>query len=272
MAVRARRLSENIRGFDISPNACTAAVKAAAVDETGTLEQIVPESDFIVLAVPPSALPVLFRQLTPLLMPETVITDTAGVKQVVMNWAGADLPASVHFVPGHPIAGSERLGVAGARADMFEDAHWILTPGESTAPHALETAKTFVERLGANSLLMDAKTHDEHFALLSHLPNLLANVLLKMAAGLEYPEAGGGSWRDLTRVGGTHPDLWTEILSYNREEMLTALSRLQADLEQIQGWLAESQADKLRDYLRRVKVLNSRGNSRITPTRESTHK
>jgi len=256
MAVRARGLSEEIRGFDISPDACIAAVKAGAVDETGPLEHLVPESDFIILAVPPSAMPVLFRQLAPLLIPETVITDTAGVKQVVGDWARLTLPANVHFVPGHPIAGSELPGIAGARADMFEGAYWILTPGELTAPHALETVKTFAERLGAKPLLMDAKTHDEHFALLSHLPNLLANVLLKMASGLEHPEVGGGSWRDLTRVGGTHPDLWTEILSYNREATLTVLSQLQADLGQIQDWLAESQTDRLRDYLRKVKELD----------------
>lgn len=252
MAMRTRNLAEYIAGFDLSPDACTAAVAAGAVNETDGLKHVVPEGDLIVLAVPPSALPALFQQLTPLLNRNTILTDTAGIKQAVMDWAREDLPPDARFVPGHPIAGSEMPGITGARPDMFEDAPWILTPDESVDPHALSTVMKWVERLGAKPQLMDAKPHDEHFALLSHLPNLLANVLLRMAAERECPEIGGGSWRDLTRVGGTHPDLWTEILTYNREAVLDILSRLQADLTQIQHWLGTGQVDSLQNYLRQI--------------------
>lgn len=252
MAMRTRNLAEYIAGFDLSPDACTAAEASGAVDETGGLKHVVPDADLIVLSVPPSELPALFQQLTPLLNRNTILTDTAGIKQAVMDWAREDLPPDARFVPGHPIAGSEMPGIAGAQPEMFEGARWVLTPDESVDPHALSTVMKWVERLGAKPLLMDARTHDEHFALLSHLPNLLANVLLRMAAERECPEIGGGSWRDLTRVGGTHPDLWTEILTYNREAVLDILASLQADLTQIQNWLTARQVERLQNYLRQI--------------------
>lgn len=252
MAMRARNLAKKITGVDLSPDACAAGVAAGAVDETGDLEHVVPEGELLILAVPPSVLPTLFQQLTPLLNRNAILTDTTGIKQVVMDWAREGLPPDARFVPGHPIAGSETPGIAGARPEMFEGAPWVLTPGEAVDPRSLEMVREWVARLGAKPLLMDAKTHDEHFALLSHVPNLLANVLLKMAAERECHDIGGGSWRDLTRVGGTHPDLWTEILTYNREAVLDILSCLQSDLTQIQHWLATRQVNSLQSYLRQI--------------------
>jgi prephenate dehydrogenase len=249
MAIQARGLAQEIIGYDISEDACRAAVQAGALHKTGTLDQVVPESDLVVVAAPPSAFPVLFQHMAPLLHQKTILTDVAGVKQQVVQWAQAYLPSMTRFVSGHPIAGSELPGIAGASPHLFEGTHWILTPTEQTDQDSLQTVSRFTERLGAKPFLMEAEMHDRHFALLSHLPNLLANVLLMLAAGLEHPEIGGGSWRDLTRVGGTHPDLWTEILMSNQEAMLPILSRLQTDLDQLFRWLAAGQEDRVHAYL-----------------------
>lgn len=198
---------------------------------TDDLAMAVAGADLIFLCTPPAAMPLLARQIAPCLAPRAVVSDVGSVKAGLTEaltsvFPPADPGRGSRFVGGHPMAGAERHGLASARADLFEGRVCLLTPLEGqTDPPAVDLVEHFWRALGAKVTRMTPRAHDEAVALVSHLPHVMAAALADYVGGLGNGAevCAGPGWRDMTRLAGGAPELWTEILSRNRVPVTNAL-------------------------------------------------
>ncbi|MEO6907763.1 MAG: prephenate dehydrogenase/arogenate dehydrogenase family protein, partial [Abditibacteriaceae bacterium] len=161
--------------------------------------------------------------------------------------------SKAHFVGGHPVAGSERVGVEHAKADLFDNATWILTPTPETPKDSIEKLQRLIEAIGAKPLVMDAVTHDSLLAVTSHLPHISASLLVHLFmqtqdnyAVVEQLIAGG--WRDSTRVAAGSPEMWRDICLANSEALIQNVDRMAEALGEVRQMLEEKNADVLQDW------------------------
>lgn len=242
LGTRQRFLAERVVGFDQDPAVLEAARGMGVIDDA----QLHPgpwlrEAELVVLASPARALVPLARSLEPFLGPQTLLTDVGSIKAEVCREL-AHLP----FVGGHPMAGSERVGVQHADAALLENAVWVLTPDETTDPAALGTVRRFVEQLGARPLETTPERHDRLVAAVSHLPFLTAVALTELVAqsgdrDLMMLLAAGG-FRDLTRVASGSPRMSRDMVVGNREALRGALAAFRAHLGELEALLEDPEA------------------------------
>jgi prephenate dehydrogenase len=217
------------------------AVRLAADLGAGRAEEPSQPVDLAVLAVPPGVVADVLVDLQGKCVARayTDLASTKGYVQRAAAAAGADLES---YVGGHPMAGRERSGPAGARADLFEGRPWVLTPTEQTAPGVGRLAVRAVELCGALPVVMAADDHDRAVALVSHAPQLLATVL---AAQLEQADEGavalaGTGIRDVTRIAASDPELWRQILATNAPAVADVLDAIGADLGRVAAELRDA--------------------------------
>ena len=236
-----RRLGATVRGVD--PRA-DAALRAGAIDEAcDDLETALAGADAAVVAVPVGALPETVARVLAAAPPGCAVTDVGSTKRAVVARNG-----DPRFVGGHPLAGSEAAGVEHARADLFEGATWYLTPTTGSSGVLLERLHRLVAGLGARPVAIDAATHDRVMAAVSHLPHVLANLLVAQATralGGETLPPTGPSFRDATRVAGAHPALWTDIYLANRDALIAALDDVAERLAAARAALAAGDRERL---------------------------
>jgi prephenate dehydrogenase len=211
------RLGASVRGWDPSAEALEAACRRGAIDEgAGSLGAAVDGAELAFVAAPVGVLPGLVREVLDAAPPSCVVSDVGSTKRAVVF-------DDSRFCGGHPLAGAETSGVAHARADLFEGAVWYLTPGAATSGVLLERLHRAVAAFGARPLSIDPETHDRLMAGVSHLPHVLANVLVAQAAsaldGESIPPTGP-SFRDATRVAGANSAIWTDIYLANRDALV----------------------------------------------------
>jgi prephenate dehydrogenase len=221
VGLAARRAGIEVDGFDADESILGEAVRRGAVAAGGALA----DAELIVVAVPVGAAADVVRE-TLAAAPQAIVTDVASTKRAL---AAIEDP---RFVPGHPIAGGATGGPARAAADLFDAATWFLTPTAATASESVGLVERFVSALGARPVRTDAVAHDRMLALTSHLPHAIANALMLAAAHEDTALAhAGASFREMTRVAGANPPLWTDILLENRDELDTALASFRASLD-----------------------------------------
>jgi prephenate dehydrogenase len=228
-----RGLGWLVVGWDPDETAGHGAVKCGAVDRlASSFDEAMVDADLVVLAGPPVAI----EEQLKMLKTETLVTDVAGVKAPMVA-AGSHL---THFVGGHPMAGRESSGPAGASGSLFRGATWVLTTDHANSAD-IEILTRLVADLGAIPVVMDAADHDEAVAAISHLPQVVASALVNRVA--RHPTAldlAAGGFRDITRIALSDPGWWTDVLVENR----TALGSLIRGLgEDLRTWadLIESQ-------------------------------
>ena len=181
-------------------------------------------AELVFCAAPVTDLPELAAAALGASGPDTVVTDVGSTKREIVAALGAD----ERFVGGHPLAGAETAGVGNARADLFEGARWYLTPTERSGGLLYDRLQRAIAGLGARPQAIDAETHDRLMATVSHLPHVVANVLVAQAAAEltrdseRMPEVGP-SFRDTTRVAGSNPAIWAGIFAGNREAVAEAV-------------------------------------------------
>jgi prephenate dehydrogenase len=185
------------------------------------------------------------------------VTDVGSVKGPILAAGDVAFPDG-RFVAGHPIAGRERSGPAAARADLFEEANWIVTPSARTDPRALERVAALWHGVGASVIAMEPAWHDEVFAAVSHLPHLVAYALmdavLAMPRGEERLRFSAGGLRDFTRVAASHPRMWRDIFLMNRDQILKALTAYRAALEGLEAAIRGGDGDALMARLSQARV------------------
>src|SRR3954471_12636337 len=257
VAARERANAEVI-GWGPRPQTLATAVDRGAIDRTAaTVEEAVDDADAVFACAPVELLPQLIEQALAAAGPDTVVTDAGSTKRPLV-----DAIQDERFVGGHPIAGSETAGVQNARADLFDGAAWYLTPRPDTSGILFERLHRLIVSFGARPTAIDAETHDRMLAAVSHLPHVLANVLVNQAAsevmeGEPIPRTGP-SFRDMTRVAGANSDIWTGIYMTNRDaiadEIDDVIDRLQiivqsfrdADAAAIRAWNDQARDDRRR--------------------------
>jgi len=220
-------------------------------------------ADVVVLAVPVGSTEGVVRQLAPVLGPNTILTDVGSTKASVVaavERALGTLPP--RFVPGHPIAGTEKSGVEASFAELFQQRRVILTPLSHTDPEATATVRRLWELAGAEVVEMDVQHHDEVLAATSHLPHLLAFALVDTLARMEerreiFRFAAGG-FRDFTRVASSDPQMWHDICLANRDALLDLLATYQADLDRLAAAVREGRGEVLLETFRRAKAARDR--------------
>ncbi len=220
--------------------------------------QAVAGADVVVLAVPVGATEAVYRRLAAGLDAQAVVTDVGSTKGSVVEAVRAatgTLPPN--FVPGHPIAGTEKSGVEASLADLFQGRRVILTPHEDTAAEAVARVRRMWEACGAAVSLMGVAHHDQVLAATSHLPHVLAYALVDSLARMEdstevFAYAAGG-FRDFTRIASSDPQMWHDICLANREALVPVLERFGADLGRLCAAIRNGDSDAVLDTFTRAK-------------------
>ena len=252
LALRERAAASEVRGVDPAPGALEAALERGAITTPcDDLAAAVPGAEVVVVCAPVGEIPGLVRDVLAHADDRTVVTDVGSAKSEVL--AALSPTERERFCGGHPVAGGERSGVAGARADLFEGATWFLTPTGETRPDLLERVHGMVAATGAMPVAVDAEVHDHLMALVSHLPHVMASVLMRQAVstapqGREALRSAGPSFRDLTRVAGANPVLWADILLSNRDAVLAETRRHRADLAEVEAALESGDREWLEGF------------------------
>jgi prephenate dehydrogenase len=251
VALAARRGGvPTVVGWDPDAEFLGIAAERGAVDAVSGLDEAAAGADLVVVAAPVGDLPQAVRDVLERAPDAATVTDVGSTKRPVSAAAGGDS----RFVGGHPICGAETRGPERATADLFDGATWFLTPTAATEPERLRLVHGFVAGLGARPVAIGPDAHDRLVAVTSHLPHVLANVLLNQAGsaridGHDPLQAAGGSLRDMTRIGGANPRIWVDIFLDNREALQSALAEQRRLLEQVEAALAGGDAGFLARWI-----------------------
>ena len=212
--------------------------------------QAVQGADVVIVAVPLGSIANIFKAINEALSPQAIITDVGSAKLSVIADAKQYLTNHLtYFVPGHPIAGSEKSGVTAAKSDLFTNNRVILTPIEETDSQAIKLIRTMWETVGAKVADMSASHHDQVLAATSHLPHLLAyslvNTLAKMDSKAEIFQFAAGGFRDFTRIASSDPQMWHDICLSNKDSILQMLEYFNTDLNQLIKHIKQQDSEQI---------------------------
>ncbi|MBI5462468.1 MAG: prephenate dehydrogenase/arogenate dehydrogenase family protein [Gammaproteobacteria bacterium] len=244
------------------------AVELGVIDRFDTdAARAVQGADMIVVCVPLGAMEQTFRSIAPALASDAVVTDVGSAKARVVTAARAALGARLScFVPGHPIAGTEKSGVTASFAELYRNRKVILTPLDETDPTATARVQTMWETAGAQVQCMDVEHHDEVLAATSHLPHVLAfqmvDTLARMSDEDEIFRYAAGGFRDFTRIASSDPVMWRDICLANDRAVLKMLERYRSDLDRLAGAIRAGDGAELERVFRNAKAARDRHNDR----------
>jgi prephenate dehydrogenase len=216
-----QRLHAEVAGFDSDPKNAERALELGALDRAvPSVAEAVEGAGIVFCATPIGALPALVTDALEASGDDVVVTDVGSTKEALL--AGVSTERAPQFIGGHPLAGAETAGVENARADLFEGARWYLTPTERSSGMHYDRLQRTIADLGARPQAIDPETHDRLMATVSHVPHVIANVLVQEAAAAADEESErlpevGPSFRDTARVAGANPAIWEDIFATNRE-------------------------------------------------------
>lgn len=251
-----------VRGVDRRRSTMEIALRNGFIDETAaSVAEGVRDADLVVLATPVVAIRELLAELGGLLRPGQVVTDVGSSKGSIVAAAAEHLAEGVGFVGGHPIAGGERSGIGKATAGLFDGRTCILTPGDATSASALQAVTELWQTLAAQVVLLSPEAHDRVFALVSHLPHLVAYGLVETVASELEPQQlalAGGALRDFTRVAQSPPGLWRDVALENRDALLRAIDDFASRLAVLREAIATGAGDDLFELFERAAAVRGR--------------
>jgi cyclohexadieny/prephenate dehydrogenase len=223
--------------------------------------EAVRDADLVIVSVPVGASGAVAEAISPALRPGAILTDVGSTKGSVIAQMKPHVPAGVHFIPGHPIAGTEHSGPDAGFAELFENRWCILTPPPGTDPAAIAKLAEFWSRCGSNIDTMDPDHHDKVLAIVSHLPHIIAYNIVGTADDLEavtksevikYSASG---FRDFTRLAASDPTMWRDVCLHNRDAILEMLARFSEDLASLQRAIRWGEGDKLFEMFTRTRAV-----------------
>lgn len=259
-AAREAELYGQFLGWDAKAEVMREGRAQGVIDNADhDLNRLAPQANLIVIAVPVLAVSEVFEKLHEAGALDRYITDVASVKASIIDaarQAAGEMPAK--FVPAHPIAGSEQSGLAAAKADLFRAHKVIVTPSGDGDADALAYVSGFWQALGADVVSMDAETHDKILASTSHLPHVLAYVLVSTL--LSQPdvdslfEFAAGGFRDFSRIASSDPTMWHDILLANKHAVIAAIDRFDTELQATRRLIEQSDSAALFKLLNDAKA------------------
>lgn len=221
----------------------------------------VEDADLVIVSVPVGASGKVAEEIAPHLKPGAIVTDVGSTKSSVVAQMLPHMPKSVHFIPGHPIAGTEHSGPDAGFAELFQGRWCILTPVHGTDKEAKRKLAAFWRALGSNVDEMDAEHHDKVLAIVSHLPHIIAYNIVGTADDLEtvtesevikYSASG---FRDFTRLAASDPTMWRDVCLHNKDAILEMLARFSEDLAYLQRAIRWGDGEKLFDLFTRTRAI-----------------
>jgi cyclohexadieny/prephenate dehydrogenase len=261
-AMRRRGLAREIVGHAKSEATRAKALSLGLVSRAfETAETAVEGADLVILCVPVGACGAIAEQIGPKLMKGAIVTDVGSVKGAVVDSVGLHLPAGVHFVPGHPIAGTEHSGPESGFAELFDGRWTILTPPDGADPEAVDKLKSLWEHCGSHVEIMTAEHHDLVLAITSHVPHLIAYNIVGTADDLETVtkseviKFSAGGFRDFTRIAASDPVMWRDVFLNNKDAVLEMLGRFNEDLAQLQRAIRWGDGAMLEAFFTRTRTI-----------------
>lgn len=221
----------------------------------------VKDADLVIVSVPVGSSGAVAKDIASALKPGAILTDVGSTKASVIAQMQPHVPEGVHFIPGHPLAGTEKSGPDAGFADLFENRWCIFTPLPDTDPVALEKLSEFWRRCGSNIDTMDPEHHDMTLAIVSHLPHIIAYNIVGTADDLEsvtksevikYSASG---FRDFTRLAASDPTMWRDVCLHNKDAILEMLARFSEDLASLQRAIRWGDGDKLFEMFTRTRAI-----------------
>jgi cyclohexadieny/prephenate dehydrogenase len=264
IAYAARRggLAKEIAGFDASDDVRGRACKIGFCDVIpDDVASAVQGAQLVILCAPVGSYKSIAGQIAPHLATGAILSDVGSVKGAVVRDVGPFVPAGVHFIPAHPIAGTEYSGPEAGFASLFDGRWAILTPVTGSDPQAVEKLKAFWQGMGSQVDVMDAGHHDLVLAITSHLPHLIAYNIVGTANDLEKVTEGevikysAGGFRDFTRIAASDPTMWRDVFLNNREAVLEMLGRFNEDLSQLTRAIRNDDGQSLFDFFTRTRAI-----------------
>ncbi len=253
---------KTIIGYDASADVRAQAEGLKLCDSIADdLGAAVAGADLVILAVPVGAYADIAQAMAPHLQEGAIVSDTGSVKAAAIDAIAPHMPSHAHFIPGHPIAGTEQSGPTAGFAALFHKRWCILTPQAGTDPAALENLSAFWNALGSQVELMDAAHHDLVLAITSHVPHLIAYNIVGTAADLESVtrseviKYSAGGFRDFTRIAASDPTMWRDVFLNNKEAVLEMLGRFSEDLTALQRAIRWSDGDALLELFTRTRDI-----------------
>jgi len=266
MACRQRGLATRVVAVVRRATAVEEVLSRNAADEVFLdISQGVSSADLVVMAAPVESIPVLAKQARDSLDPRSIVTDVGSVKRSIVARMERLLKSRCHFVGAHPMAGSEKSGIAIASPSLFEGATCIITPTKSSNRAAVWKVAKFWEALGCRVVYLDPRQHDVSVALVSHLPHVAASCIVNaLARSSDAPLAtmslAGQGFKDTTRIASGSPDLWAGICMENRDAILRSLKSLSGEIAAFADLLEKRDREGLRAFLQKAKELKDRSN------------
>ncbi len=261
-AARATGAVRRIVATARSPETRARVVELGIADRVvATSAEAVEGADLVIVCVPVGVCGSVAKEIGPHLKPGAVVSDVGSVKGSIVRDMGPHLPKGVHFVPAHPVAGTEHSGPDAGFAELFEGRWCILTPPEGTEPKAVERLAAFWRKLGANVETMTPDHHDLVLAVTSHLPHLIAYTIVGTADDLETVtrsevlKFSAGGFRDFTRIAASDPTMWRDVFLANKEAVLEMLGRFNEDVAALTKAIRRGDGDALFDHFTRTRAI-----------------
>ena len=226
-----------------------------------SVTEAVKDADLVVLCVPVGVMGSVAAKISSSLKAGATVSDVGSVKQDVIRTVVPHLPANVHFVPAHPLAGTEHSGPESGFAELFDNRWCLLVPPEGTSPDAVAKLRQLWEGMGSNVEEMDAEHHDLVVAVTSHAPHLIAYTMVGVADDLgrvtdgEVIKYSAGGFRDFTRIAASDPTMWRDVFLTNKEATLEILGRFTEELFALQRAIRTGDGDHLFDYFTRTRAV-----------------
>jgi cyclohexadieny/prephenate dehydrogenase len=258
--MRREKIAAHVSGYAKSAETRATAMKLGLIDSMHeSAADAVKNADLVIMCVPVGACGEIAKEISPALKPGSILTDVGSVKGAIVRDVSPHLPPGIHFIPGHPIAGTEQSGPSSGFAELFEKRWCILTPLPGGDPVMVAKLEKFWRSCGSDVELMTPEHHDMVLAITSHLPHLIAYNIVGTAADLEdvtdsevikYSASG---FRDFTRIAASDPTMWRDVFMNNREAVLEMLGRFSEDLSVLQRAIRFGDGDTLFNLFARAR-------------------
>lgn len=261
LALRKNGLSRNIHGYGRSEDNLRQAKGMGIIDSYSTdICSVCKDSDLLVLATPVGRFREIILKLRDSLSKNAIVTDVGSVKGKLVYDLEASMPEGAFYIGSHPIAGSDKSGIADSRPDLFNNALCIITPTEASNKEAIDKVGSIWKAFGARLEFMDPFRHDEIYAAVSHLPHIIAYSIVNTINDIDnrYIEYAGQGFKDATRIALSSPELWRDISIFNKDNLLKMISIFRNNLDAISHCLEKDNESGIEKEFQRAQQLRMR--------------
>ncbi len=261
-AIKRAGLAGEVTGYARSEATRATARRIGLCDRVcDTAQEAVEGADLVVLCVPVGAMEAVAQDIAPVLKPGATVTDVGSVKRHVIQAVSPHIPEGVHFIPAHPLAGTEHSGPEAGFAELYDNRWCLLVPVEGSDPDAIARLRALWEGMGSNVDEMDADHHDLVLAVTSHAPHLIAYTMVGVADDLrrvtdsEVIKYSAAGFRDFTRIAASDPTMWRDVFLTNKDATLEILGRFTEELFALQRAIRTGDGEHLFDYFTRTRAI-----------------